>query len=70
MERQNSLILGMIPRIQVRDIEKLDRKNIPNEKGLTGGLSFSGVYHPNVVCETIQGDSNPGICKHCGITLF
>jgi hypothetical protein len=49
--------------------EKLDSTNVLNEKGQAGGHHYSGVYHPDVICETIHGDG-PGICKHCGITLF
>jgi hypothetical protein len=45
--------------------EKLDRKSFQG-----GGSHYSGVYHPDVVCETFDGGGGPGICKHCGRTLF
>jgi hypothetical protein len=45
--------------------EKLDSENSQG-----GGHHYAGVYHPNVYCETINGDGGPGVCKHCGCTLF
>ena len=50
--------------------EKLDSKNVPKGQGLAGGHSFSGVYHPDAMCENHRGDSGPGVCKYCGRTLF
>jgi hypothetical protein len=51
--------------------EKLVSKNKPHpdRRGLSGGHEYSGIYHPNVVCETVRGDGGPGICRHCGTTL-
>lgn len=34
-----------------------------------GSLHYSGVYHPEVICET--GTENSwGVCIYCGATLF
>lgn len=41
--------------------EKINSKHDVDAKG---GLSYSGSYHPDAICE---GD---GICIHCGKTLF
>ena len=51
--------------------EKLVSKNKPHpdRHGLSGGHEYSGIYHPDVICETVRGDGGPGICKHCGVTL-
>ena len=50
--------------------EKLVSKNKPHpdRRGSGGGHEYSGVYHPDVVCETVRGDGGPGICRHCGTT--
>ena len=50
--------------------EKLESKNLPNENGLAGGHQYSGVYHPDGLCENHRGDGGPGVCKYCGRTLF
>lgn len=52
--------------------EKMDCNNLPakGQKSRPGGRHYSGTYHPDVICETSRGTGGPGICKHCGRTLF